>query len=71
MLEGFGERILNEIEEKVHSSISVKVIASPDRKLIVWKGGSIFTSLSTNSDLWITKEEYDEHGSYIVHRKCS
>ena len=47
MLEGIGERILKEIEARAPKSISVKVIASPDRRFAVWIGGSTLTSLST------------------------
>jgi actin, other eukaryote len=63
MFEGLNERILKEIEAKAPKSISVKVIASPDRKYAVWRGGSTLTSLSTFSSQWFTKEDYDEHGA--------
>ncbi|KTG40545.1 hypothetical protein cypCar_00002780, partial [Cyprinus carpio] len=32
--------------------------------------GSILASLSTFQQMWITKQEYDEAGPSIVHRKC-
>jgi len=48
----------------------VKVIAPPERKFLVWIGGSILSSLSTFQNMWITKQEYDEVGKEIVHRKC-
>lgn len=70
MFEGIGERLLREIENRAPKSISVKVIASPDRRYAVWRGGSTLTSLSTFASMWITKEDYDEHGASIVHRKC-
>lgn len=70
MFEGIGERLLKEIEAKAPKSIQVKVIASPDRKFAVWKGGSTLTSLSTFASMWIQKDDYDEHGSGIIHRKC-
>jgi len=70
MFEGIGERLLKEIEARAPKSISVKVIASPDRRFAVWRGGSTLTSLSTFASMWITKEDYDEHGAAIVHRKC-
>ena len=38
--------------------------------LQVWIGGSILASLSTFKSMWITKDEYDEAGPSIVHRKC-
>uniref|UniRef100_A0A1X7VST2 Actin, cytoplasmic n=1 Tax=Amphimedon queenslandica TaxID=400682 RepID=A0A1X7VST2_AMPQE len=37
---------------------------------IVWIGGSILASLSTFQQMWISKQEYDESGPSIVHRKC-
>ena len=48
----------------------VKVIAPPERKFLVWIGGSILSSLSTFQNMWITKHEYEESGKEIVHRKC-
>ncbi len=70
MFEGIAQRLLEEIQAKAPKSISVKVEASPDRRFDVWRGGSTLTSLPTFSSLWITKEDYDEHGAQIVHRKC-
>jgi len=48
----------------------IKVLAVPERKYCVWIGGSILSSISTFSDMWITKEEFDDAGESIVHRKC-
>merc|ERR1711864_4618 len=52
------------------STIKIKIIAPPERKYSVWIGGSILASLSTFQQMWITKQEYDECGPSIVHRKC-
>jgi actin len=46
------------------------VIAPPERKYSVWIGGSIQASLSTFQQMWMSKEEYDESGPSLVHRKC-
>ena len=70
MFEGMGERMLKEVETRAPKAISVKVIASPDRKYAVWRGGAALTSLSTFASSWISKEDYEEHGAGIVHRKC-
>lgn len=70
MFEGFGERLYSEIGSLAPSTIKVKVIASPDRKYMVWRGGSTLSTLSTFSSMWITKAEFDEFGPSIVHRKC-
>lgn len=33
-------------------------------------GGSILASLSTFQQVWISKQEYDKSGPFVVHRKC-
>ncbi|MES1919342.1 Actin, cytoplasmic A3a [Bonamia ostreae] len=64
------ERVQKEIAALAPSTISVKVIAPPERKYSVWIGGSILSSLTTFQQMWVTKSEYDESGPSIVHRKC-
>jgi len=59
------------IHETTYNSImKIKIIAPPERKYSVWIGGSILASLSTFQQMWISKQEYDESGPSIVHRKC-
>lgn len=70
MYDGIGERLHKEIESRAPKSVHVKVIAGPDRKYAVWKGGATLTSLSTFFPMWITMEDYNEHGPTVVHRKC-
>ena len=70
MYEGIQERLVKEIESRANNSIIVNVTAKPDRRFAVWAGGSTLTSLSTFDSMWVTKEDYDEHGATIVHRKC-
>ena len=48
----------------------MQVLALPERKHAAWLGGSILGSLPTMPSMWISKEEYDENGPLIVHRKC-
>lgn len=52
------------------STMKVKVIAPPERKYSPWIGGSILASLSTFQQMWVSKQEYDEAGPSLVHRKC-
>ena len=59
-----------EISGLCPSSMRLKIVAPPERKYSVWIGGSILASLSTFQQMWISKEEYDESGPGIVHRKC-
>ena len=70
MFPGIADRMLKEIVHLVGGNSKIKIIAPPERKYSVWIGGSILASLSTFQELWITKAEYDESGTAIVHRKC-
>jgi actin-related protein len=70
MFPGIGDRIQKEITALAPQSMKIKVIAPPERKYSVWIGGSILASLSTFQQMWISKQEYDESGPSIVHRKC-
>jgi actin beta/gamma 1 len=71
MFEGFPERVQSEIKALAPDSMTIKIIAPPERKYSVWIGGSILSSLSTFEEMWIKKDEYDEAGPSIVHRKCT
>jgi len=70
MFPGVGERMTKELTALAPSTVRIKVIAPPERKYSVWIGGSILSSLSTFQSMWISREEYDESGPTIVHRKC-
>merc|ERR1739849_75066 len=70
MFPGISERMSKELTSLAPASIKVKIVAPPERKYSVWIGGSILASLSPFQSMWISKEEYDESGPSIVHRKC-
>jgi actin beta/gamma 1 len=70
MFPGFADRMQKEISSLAPSGVKVRVLAPPERKFAVWIGGSILASLSTFQAMWISKQEYDESGPSIVHRKC-
>ena len=70
MFEGIAERLTKEVVALAPSTMKIKVVAPPERKYSVWIGGSILASLSTFQQMWISKNEYDEAGPSIVHRKC-
>jgi len=70
MFPGIADRMQKELTALAPSTMKIKIIAPPERKYSVWIGGSILASLSTFQQMWISKEEYDESGPSIVHRKC-
>jgi len=70
MFPGIADRMQKELTSLAPSSVKIKIVAPPERKYSVWIGGSILASLSTFQNLWCSKQEYDESGPGIVHRKC-
>ena len=67
---GLPDRLEKELDAMCPQQNMVKIIAAQDRYYSVWTGGSTLSSLSTFESQWITKEEYEENGAEIVHRKC-
>ncbi|ORY37781.1 actin-2 [Rhizoclosmatium globosum] len=70
MYPGIADRMQRELTALAPSSVKIKIVAPPERRYSVWIGGSILASLSTFQAMWISKQEYDESGPAIVHRKC-
>jgi len=71
MFDKIADRLKKEMSSLAPSSMTIKIVAPPERKYSVWIGGSILASLSTFEEMWVKKEEYDESGPSIVHRKCT
>ena len=74
MFRGLDQRLETEIKSLAPSSLGEKMkIIDPvcDRKdCLAWIGGSVAACLDRFQTLWVTKEEYEEVGVSIVHRKC-
>jgi len=70
MFPGIADRMQKEISQLAPPTMKIKIIAPPERKYSVWIGGSILASLSSFDACWVTKAEYDECGTAIIHRKC-
>lgn len=67
---GFAERLKIELEQLTPAAMQIKVVAPQERKYAAWKGGSILASMPLFQHRWIAKEEYEDAGAGIVHRKC-
>ena len=70
LLPGLQERLQRELS-LIQPSVSYSYTLLPNRKHLAWYGASLITSLSTfpRSDGTHTKDEYDESGPSLVHRK--
>jgi len=71
MFPNTAERLQKEMRANpiVSHRTGIKVVPSK-QKYSVWLGGSLLASQPTFEERWISKEEYEEIGPHIVHRKC-
>jgi actin-related protein len=67
LLTGFADRLYAELHQSA-PGFKIKVHAagaSSDRKFGPWIGGSVLSSLDTFAPLWLTKQQYEEHGPSV------
>ena len=70
MFPGIADRMQNYLSGLAPPTMKINIITPPERKYSVWIGASILASLSTFRQMCISKQEYDESGTSIVHSKC-
>ncbi len=70
MMPGFVQRLGKEMIALTPATTRIRIAADPEREYSAWIGGSILTALTTFEKMWISKQEYNEYGPSIVHRKC-
>jgi actin-related protein len=64
-----AERVSKSIRSFGGSSINFKLHCPAERKFSTWIGGSILACLTPFESMWVTKEEYEEHGPDILNIK--
>ena len=70
MYAGIAERLQQELTNLAPAKMKVKMNAPKERKYSVWIGGAILSNLSSFETMWVTREDFEESGASIVHRKC-
>ena len=73
LFSSFRERLEAELHDAAPTNVRVKVTASmnsAERRFSTWIGGSILASLGSFQQMWMSKQEYEEQGANLVHRKC-
>ena len=73
MFPNLRERLERELLEQAPANAKVKVItslSSVERRFSTWIGGSILSSLGSFQQMWMSKQEFEEHGAQLIHRKA-
>jgi actin-related protein len=68
MIDNLSLRLRREMCELAPPNSKIRVFSAPERKDTAWIGGSILGCLATFRGMCVSKEEYEEHGSSVIHR---
>lgn len=68
LFDGFGSRLADGLRKIDSQYRPFKVIETETRQFSPWMGGSVFASLSTFYEQVITREDYEEEGTRILHK---
>ena len=69
MLRGFAERLEAELIKMAPTTCRVRVRPNSG-SCTAWHGGSALASLKTFDKMWIRRQEFEDEGPKIVHKKC-
>merc|ERR1712113_1050942 len=70
MFNGLGDRLVSEVRKLLLSDTKIKITAlRRSRTIAAWIGGSILASLSIFKKMWITAQEWNEHGNQVIFKK--
>lgn len=73
LIPGLPARLQRELTNNIGPLYRVKFLTGntiADRRYADWLGGSILASLGSFHQMWISKQEFEEHGARIIHKKC-
>jgi len=71
LMKGYTERLRNELSQALTNS-NFNLVSTPERQYSNWIGGSIISSLSNFTYMWVTKQDYDSIGNSLeaIESKC-
>lgn len=70
MFPGLGNRLYTEIQKLSSKETKIKIYSPRKRLTSTWVGGSILGHLGTFKNMWVSREEYKDHGESVIYRKC-
>jgi len=77
VMQGMRDRLEIALSElapiTTHGGMRVRVAvptAGVERRFSTWIGGSILSSLGTFQQMWMSRQEYQEHGAALIHKRA-
>ncbi|KAG2391950.1 hypothetical protein C9374_013435 [Naegleria lovaniensis] len=65
MIDGSAERMENDMKHFALSGYRVNVVTNSQRVYSSWTGAAILSQRSVDKDKWVSKVQYEEHGSNL------
>ncbi|GCB62847.1 actin-like isoform X2 [Scyliorhinus torazame] len=69
MFRNMEERLQQEMTNLAKPGTKVKVHAPPNRNYLSWKGAAILSGLSNFHQMCVTRQDFEEFGTTVLHRK--
>lgn len=68
---GFANELQTNLKQILPKETKAKIImtSNNEQELLAWQGASAVSALDTFNQLWITKQDYSEHGDSIFLKK--
>ena len=67
---GFDNRVRLELEKIIPDGIRLGVYSPSNKQAAVWCGAANLATMTSFAPYWISREQFDEHGTSIVHKRC-
>ncbi|KAL6073311.1 actin [Balamuthia mandrillaris] len=68
---GMAPRLRHGVLCLADAMMDVRVVASAERQFSVWQGGAALAAVLTSQQKWISRKEYEEEGTSVIHRKLA
>jgi actin-related protein len=72
LIDGLSQRLVNEMSLLAPAAVKVKVVnnmVAVEKHHAAWIGGSVLSICGSFQQLWISRQEYDEHGPRVYMKK--
>ncbi|XP_067824272.1 uncharacterized protein [Heptranchias perlo] len=69
MFKNMEQRFQQEVTDLAKPGTKVKVLASPNRNYLSWKGAAILSGLSNFHQMCVSHRDFEEFGATVLHRK--
>ena len=66
---GLAEKLCNELKKLNNPNINIKITNSANPKSSCWIGGNIISTLEVFRKMWVTKKDWLEKGTKVIHVK--